>query len=307
MAKWILKAVIQKTISFLPYKEELNFFFQRYVTRGVALTDYHFECKLAAARDHVAYYHKYGTTPTSSAKALELGTGWYPIVPAMLFLAGFERTVSVDIRDWLTRDRQLIALQKILDYHDSGRLASYLPNIEADRLAVLRDTCAAPEQLTRGEINERIRLDTRVMDATRLTFPDDTFDFVCSNNTFEHVYPDVLASILAEFKRVVKPTGVMSHFVDLTDHFAHLDASIDIYHFLRFSRRQWSLIDNDIQPQNRLRWPDYLAMYHRLGIAIREESTTPGHEELIHDRRLHADYLDYSPEDLAISHGYIIS
>ncbi|MCP9236154.1 class I SAM-dependent methyltransferase [Lewinella sp. JB7] len=307
MANWLLKAAVQKTISYLPFKERVNFFFQKYITRGVDLTDEHFGYKLDAARDHVRYFRKYGQTPAAQARVLELGTGWYPIVPAALFLVGFERIVSVDIRNWMTAERQVIALRKLLAYHDDGRLATYLPGVLTDRLTVLRELCKTPESLTVDQISSRIRLDARVMDATRLDFPDDHFDLICSNNTFEHVYPKVLARILGEFKRVVKPNGVMSHFVDLSDHFAHLDSSINIYNFLRFSHRQWAMLDNSIQPQNRLRWPDYLAMYAALGIPVREQEVRPGNLANLRSVPVHADIGPYPDEELAISHGYLVS
>ncbi|MBB4080698.1 SAM-dependent methyltransferase [Lewinella aquimaris] len=306
MAKWMLKAAVQKAISYLPFKERVNFFFQKYVTRGVDLTDQHFQYKLEAARDHIRYYNKYGTVAREQARVLELGTGWYPIVPTMLFLAGFERTVSIDIRSWMTPERQLIGLRKVLAYHDDGRLAAYLPEVRPERLAVLREICTSPPAVDTA-ISDSILLDARVMDATRLDFPDHDFDLICSNNTFEHVYPTVLERILAEFRRVLKPNGVMSHFIDLSDHFAHLDPSINIYHFLRFSRQQWRLIDNDIQPQNRLRWPDYLAMYDRLNIPVVEEEILPGSPQLLGEVAVHREYAGYTPEQLAISHGYIVS
>ncbi|THH39958.1 class I SAM-dependent methyltransferase [Neolewinella litorea] len=307
MAKWWMKAVVQKAISFLPQRERVNFWFQRYVTRGVDLTDEHFGYKLDAARDHLAYYRKYGAAPPAQATALELGTGWYPIVPTLLFLAGFSRIVSLDIRNWLSRDRQHLALTRILDYHDRGLLADYLERVEPGRLAVLRQIVASPDRLTVAEVNDRLHLEARIMDATRLDFPDDSFDLICSNNTFEHIYPDVLRNILREFRRVVKPDGVMSHFIDLSDHFAHLDPDITIYNFLQFSRENWALVDNDIQPQNRLRWPDYRRMYAELDIPVREEAVRPGDLSALATVNVHPDIGNYSPEQLAISHGYLVS
>lgn len=47
----------------------------------------------------------------------------------------------------------------------------------------------------------------RVMDLTRLQYPDATFDVVCSADTIEHV-PD-LETALAEIKRVLKPSGAL--------------------------------------------------------------------------------------------------
>ncbi|WP_116107704.1 class I SAM-dependent methyltransferase [Lewinella sp. IMCC34191] len=306
MKKWVLKAVVQKAISYLPYKERINFFFQKYVTKGVELDDEHFGYKLEAARDHLRFYNKYATVPMAEATALELGTGWYPIVPTLLYLAGFDRVVSVDIRSWMTVDRQLIALRRILAYHADGRLARFVPDIRPDRLANLQRLSVDPPADI-AAFNAAIHLDARIMDARQLAFDDDTFDLICSNNTFEHVYPDVLRGILLEFKRVWKSGGVMSHFVDLSDHFAHMDDRITIYNFLRFSAKEWARIDNDIQPQNRLRWPDYVHMYRDVGLPIREEEVRTGDQTALSRVPVHPEFAHLSPEALAISHGYLIS
>ncbi|MEL7160106.1 MAG: class I SAM-dependent methyltransferase, partial [Bacteroidota bacterium] len=226
--------MIQKLISFLPFRERINFFFQKYVTKGVHLDDQHFLYKLDAARDHIRFYRAHGTVPPAEALVLELGTGWYPIVPTALFLAGFKATVSIDISNWMKLERQLIAITKILDYYDRGLLVDYIPEIQPGRLATLRELVENRNQLTVTKLNQVINLDYRIMDATKLDFADDTFDFICSNNTFEHIYVDVLREILREFKRTVKTTGVMSHFIDLSDHFAHMDGTINIYNFLRY-------------------------------------------------------------------------
>ncbi len=46
ISKWVLKAIVQKTISILPRPERANFLFQKYVTKGVHLTDEHFGYKI---------------------------------------------------------------------------------------------------------------------------------------------------------------------------------------------------------------------------------------------------------------------
>ncbi len=73
----------------------------------------------------------------------------------------------------------------------------------------------------------------------------------------------------------------MSHFVDMSDHFAHIDPSISVYHFLRFTERQWRWIDNGIQPQNRMRADDYLQLYADLDIPVMEEDCLPGDVEML--------------------------
>lgn len=130
---------------------------------------------------------------------------------------------------------------------------------------------------------------------------------MCSNNTFEHIPKIILIDILKEFKRLLKADGVMSHFIDLSDHFAHFDTSITTYNFLKFSEKQWDLIDNSIQPQNRMRWADYKKMYADLNIAIKIEETRPGDLAALNTITVDKGFAHLSKVELAISHGYLVS
>ena len=136
---------------------------------------------------------------------------------------------------------------------------------------------------------------------------DDSVDFICSNNTFEHIPETVLPGILREFKRVLKPFGAMSHFIDMSDHFAHSDPGISIYHFLKFSKKRWDLIDNRLQPQNRLRFRDYLDMYQEAGIPVTPEITGKGDPAQVAGMKIDGEFSGYSAEELAISHAYVIT
>ncbi|MCC6383697.1 MAG: class I SAM-dependent methyltransferase [Bacteroidia bacterium] len=77
-------------------------------------------------------------------------------------------------------------------------------------------------------------------DAGKHPLRNNSIDLLGSNNTFEHIYPDIRIPILIEFKQVGKRKGgVMSHFIDMSDHLVHSDKSINIYNFLQFSDRPW--------------------------------------------------------------------
>lgn len=86
----------------------------------------------------------------------------------------------------------------------------------------------------------------------------------------EHIPADVLERILVRFRELSATGTVMSHLIDLCDHYAYID-SVSVYHFLKYSDRAWRWIDNDIQPMNRLRASEYRALYERAGIPITEE------------------------------------
>lgn len=304
--KWIAKAIVQKTISVFPFKEKLNHVFQKHVTKGVQLTDEHFGNKLMHASDHIKYYKKYKGS-LDGIQVLELGSGWYPVVPIALYLSDVAQTDSMDIQSWMNANTIVTTIEKFKEWKDNGKLQSYLPEVNAQKWEVLMAMRGKEESMSLDDMLSQIHLKLHLKDARNTGFEKGSYDFICSNNTFEHIYGDVLINILREFKLVAKEGAFMSHFIDLSDHFAHFDKSINIYNFLKFSPKQWKTIDNSIQPQNRLRWKDYLKMYEKVGLPVTEEITREGDLELLAQVKVHKSYLDYTKQELAISHGYILS
>jgi len=304
--KWILKAIVQKTISFLPFSRDINYFFQKYVTKGVYLTDEYFYDRLEHARAHLDAFRKYSNRPLPSS-ILEIGTGWYPIVPVSFFLAGTEKIYSVDISFLISKQRLHTTLRRLAECHQADLLKNHI-QVLPERVSVMMDLLEQYDQLSLEEILNQLQIHYLVEDATRLSLPDQSIDLVNSNNTFEHIYPDTLVSILQQFKRVIrKDGGVMSHFIDMSDHFAHFDRSINIYNFLRFTDRQWKWIDNSIQPQNRLRIYDYKQIYSDLDISIDGESSRAGDPAALSTIPLAPEFSGQPLEEVAISHCHFIS
>ena len=301
---WRLKAVIQKSISFLPGKTTINRHLQQ-ITGGLALDDLQFQWKIEHARDHYTYYEQLGQVPLAEAKVLELGTGWYPIVPVYFYLQGCHSFDSIDIYQWLKAENYTATIAKFKAWRETGMLDAYVTSIDEGRWAVLMDILEG--QLSVDEINQRINFRPVLGDAASSTALASSYDLICSNNVLEHIYPVHLEPILARFHQMVAKGGIMSHFIDLSDHFAHSDESISIYNFLRFSQRQWQWIDNDIQPQNRLRWSEYIDMFRRLGIPNTIEDVRSGLSEVFTRSEVHDMYRDFTDEDLMISHGQIVS
>lgn len=304
MRRWIFKAILQKAISFLPGKHRLNYLFQKYVTKGVELTDHYFEDRLIHLRQHLSFVEKYKGDPTGM-HALELGTGWYPVVPMGFFLAGADLVHTVDVSRLMDKRKLLTTLHRFEQYRQQDRLEG-LP-IRPDRMAALRKLLeVAPGQSFEGLL-EALRMRYLVADARDLPLGAETVDLVCSNNTLEHIYPEVLRSILLELWRILRPEGMMSNFIDMSDHFAHLDPSITIYHFLGFSEETWRRIDNSIQPQNRWRITHYRNLYRELGIPITEELARPGDIAALRTVPVAAPFNAIPEAELAVSHCYVVS
>ena len=187
--------MVQKLISWLPNSQKVNFWFQKNVTKGVLLSDDHFQNKLTHAIDHVTYYHKHCSV--KPYRALELGSGWYPVIPIALFLNGVRDTVSIDISPLMNREAIITCISKYIEWRDKNLLGKLEDHIEPDRwqqMEALKDFKGSFEDLCR-----KLRLKLMVTDARATGLPDNTFDLVCSNNTYEHIYPEILKDIMNEF------------------------------------------------------------------------------------------------------------
>ena len=110
MPSWLLKAAVQGVISSLPASDRLNYLFQRHVTGSVVLSA---RCSSARSGSAPAIrsYQTARQGPGPPSLALELGTGWYPVVPVGLALTGVTRVVTVDVSSLLSpeRTRQVLA------------------------------------------------------------------------------------------------------------------------------------------------------------------------------------------------------
>lgn len=152
-----------------------------------------------------------------------------------------------------------------------------------------------------------VNLELEIGDARKLNIDPASVDLATSNNTFEHIYPEILEGILSKLWETTAQGGLMSHFIDMSDHFAHFDTTISIYHFLKFSKKQWALIDNTVQPQNRWRFVQYKQLYDKLGIPYAAGKIRAGDPGFVSSFPVHASFKHLPSEELAVSHGYLIS
>lgn len=308
MKKWVAKAIVQKVISWMPFSQRINFFFQKYVTKGVRLSDAYFEDRLKHAGEHIKNFK----TNNSEGKnfpliTLELGTGWYPVVPLCLFLVGSNEIYSIDINKLTNRKRLIECINKFVQYSEQKKLDAFF-TILPERLEKLSYIAAHEKDIPdENKLLKELGLNYLVGDARKLSLPDQYFDLIHSNNTFEHIYPTVLSEIVKQFSRAQKPGGIMSHFIDMSDHFAHNDKSISVYHFLRFSEKKWKWIDNSVQPQNRMRVSEYETLYRSLNIPYQITAIRAGDTETLEQMKIDQRFSVYPVEIWAVTHCTFVS
>lgn len=305
--KWHLKAIIQKTISFMPNGHKINHWFQKNITKGVYLGDEYFYDRLEHVKHHLGAFNKFCGS-IEGKKTLELGTGWYPVIPFSFFLSGAAEINTLDISNLTNKEKLNDTIGRFIELIEKDTLKDYI-DAKPERVAILQEVYKNFESLSFDEILSKLHINYLIVDARSVKhLSDNSIDLVHSNNTFEHVYPTILKDILKEFKRLVKTDGLQSHFVDMSDHFAHFDKSINIYNFLQYSNKAWdNVIDNSIQPQNRWRFAQFVDLYKDLEIPLTDTEIREGDIEAVKSLKIHPDFSKFNTKDLAISHCYLYS
>ena len=144
-------------------------------------------------------------------------------------------------------------------------------------------------------------------DARALELPSASLDLICSNNTLEHIPAAVIASMLTEFRRLLRPPGVMSHFIDMADHYALFDRKITRYNFLRYPEPAWRLFNNELHYQNRLRLADFRALHEQRGFEVLEEENRREPLAVLRSVPLAERFAGYDEDELAVYDSWMVS
>ena len=140
-------------------------------------------------------------------------------------------------------------------------------------------------------------------DASSTNFKNNSLDACISTNTLEHIPNEEIVQIFNELYRVLKPNGIVSAYIDYTDHYAHSDSSITNLNYLMFSDYQWKKYNHRVHFQNRMRHYDYLDIFDNCGFKIIEEEVFYGEGDFpnnVDDKFLN------KPKTVAASAGYFV-
>ncbi len=299
---WKTKAFVQGALSHLPAGKNWNQAIQRHITKSLVLDQAKFRTKLGFARGHWRNLAR-AKNRRESPEVLELGTGRFPIVPLYMFLCGAARVVSLDIigllRDDTVRDTLLMYRSHLAEGH--------LPEARPERARQLLQAIAAGECCLGMDILPRFHIETVIGDASHTGLPAHTFDLLASNTTLEHIPREMLRAILAHFGDLARPGAMMSHFIDMRDHYAEWDHSITVYNFLRYSQADWRWFNNSLLYQNRLRISDYRSLHAQAGWDMVWEEADPGSASELDRVPLASEFRRYAEEDLLAPTCWMVS
>jgi SAM-dependent methyltransferase len=261
---WKAKAVLGRALSALPGHSTLYYLAQRHLMRSLPMPDPDFRIRVEAACWHLGNYQQHGRQPLGKATFLEFGAGWDLVIPLTFASAGVGHQVLLD-RDPLARvelvDSSLARLHAMVSA-DTRPPACALPD-----LAGLPASGPRPGDLASWLAGLRIEYRAPA-DARATGLPDAACDTVTNTATLEHIPEPAIAQIMHEMFRVLRPGGILSCEIDLSDHFSHSDPSISPWHFLRYSERDWRWLNSDLLYQNRLRASVHISLIRAAGFEI---------------------------------------
>lgn len=228
---------------------------------------------LAFHRELCDIAENYLQKDTNEISVLDIGCG-QTAAQTLLFTADGASAIGVDV-EVPTYRMGLGTIAKVVRTNGTERaVKSLVRHFLFDRKFFQELSLRSGHRLPFG------RLDARLMDATELSFPDDSFDFVFSAWTFEHI-ADVSAAV-GHVNRVLKPSGIA--WVN-----AHLFPSLSGGHNLewhhpdeRASRKvpPWDHLRDNRYPVNtylnKMRLDDYRRVFAESIDVIDESLTVEG-------------------------------
>ncbi|HLU12311.1 MAG TPA: methyltransferase domain-containing protein [Oceanobacillus sp.] len=302
--RWLLKALAQGVISHLPRQDWINIQFQKRVTKSIIPSQKALARRLKWCAEHLVYYRRNAESDSLPETVLELGTGWFPTVPIGMYLCGVRKVYSIDIRR-LSDPAYFDAMLRILSEYPHEELKAILPDLQDERFAALKQIANTAK--SQHEALEQMQIELLIADARHTDFPDASVDYVISNTTLEHIPYPILVELFQEFHRILKPDGLMSHIIDMSDHYQHFDHSITGYNFLRYNDFVWSLLNNPLQYQNRLREPDYRNLHATTGFRIVEQENRSGSVDELKHIKLAKRFDAYSQDEILVKSARMIS
>lgn len=261
--KWIAKAALQKMFSIIPGGRNLNYVFQRHIVKALPCSDIDFFNKITIALHHCTVLNRHIVGRAfNSLSFYEFGAGWDMLTPLIYFMYGVQQQTIADIHFNLKLELINHTMQRLSLHHD----------------AVERLAGKTLQRIDPTPVNNITDLQSRFgitycapMDARSTGFTANSIDVLTTTSVLEHIPVVDIPAILSESYRALKSDGIISFIIDPKDHYWFFDKSITMFNFLKFSDTLWSLFNTNAVYQNRLRYSDYINLFHEAGFVILEE------------------------------------
>ncbi|MDA3843063.1 MAG: class I SAM-dependent methyltransferase [Candidatus Kapabacteria bacterium] len=297
---WKYKAFLQKSFDMIPFGRNLNYFMQRNITKNLPVDDNTFFQKFKFSFAQHKKIGQISSLDMKNIKSLEFGAGWDLLTPLSYYMLAVKEQIVIDLFHNMKTDLINNSIQRFVENKSE---------LEKKHSLLLRDI---PDKTISGyeDLNDNFGIKYMApVNAAKTGFEDNSFDYITSLSTLEHVPESEINGILNECYRILKPGGVLSCIVDLRDHYSYFDQSISIYNFLKYSDKQWKLYNHDLQYQNRLRNSDYKDIVNSTKFRIAEYNISECdsvEKEQLENLALNDKYINNSIDDMGIKEIWML-
>jgi len=294
---WRAKAAIQGVLSVVPGGDSLNYVLQSRVTHSLPVGESVLVENVETAQSHLRAVVEHLHLPLGEAAFYEFGAGWSLGVPIALAGLGVTNQTLVDIRALARPDLVGDIVRRLPPAGErvgtSLRLAPW--PAESDLASALRAygiAYMAP------------------CDARSTGLESASIDVVTSTSTFEHIPKADIVPILSECRRILKPSGVMSAWIDYKDHYASFDDRIGPYNFLTFDQKAWRRYSPSLQYQNRLRHREYVDLFEEAGFEILQLEVIEADQrdlDALAGLDIDPSFSGFTPEELGVRDAHFVA
>jgi methyltransferase family protein len=248
--KWTNKAFIQRVLSNIPIGKSIYYVGQFYFG---SLRHYNIEGKMHQGNRLLKALDGSGVA-IEGLSAVEIGTGWAPVIPMLFWLFGQKVCNTYDISSLLSPLLVIETAKQLLEHPFAKTPPIKLNNPVAfeERRQLLNKLITTGA--SGNDILEYCGINYHApCDASKTGLANQSVDIIYSNTVLEHVPPDELNGLFAESHRILSQNGYILHLIDMSDHFAHSDPTISSINFLQFSEKAFAKYNTCFLYQNRLR------------------------------------------------------
>ena len=247
----------------------------------------------------VARFNAAGIRPPGVV--VEQGTGWHGLDLVLFHLAGARRIVTCDTTPWLREE--LVRYNARTSRAWTGIVKRWVgvdPDAVDERAERLRRDAARPWPGLLASLGVTMRV-ARSMD--RSETESDSVDLFYSDSVLQFMEPGDLETLAREARRFLKASGVSYHVIDCFDLHARKDGRIPRLAYLAWPEPAWRLMTSRyLNYQNRLRMPEFAALFACHGLPSRVTHAIVDAEDLDYARRRlahHARFAGMTPEEIA--------
>jgi hypothetical protein len=299
---WLHKVIGYKLLGACPFGDSVYHAAQRTVTRSLEVTAPRVAQKCQVGLDYLERLRTDVPAFRDSSWAhIDIGGGWMPTIPLLLYAHGIQRQLLCDVR-WNMRIQTVAEVVTVFNR---------IIRTEPFGTVVRR----APPEVLPGQTLEgyfatlgiEYRAPFSIADMHRVGGPR----LVTCTQVLQYLRPDSARQLFRDVAGAIRCGGIFAATIHLYDLYADTDPTLNPYNKYRYSEAVWEkLINGRFLSFNRLTAPDYRRLLEDSGLKpVRFEVTPARPEDLAALRKVPLDrrFRSIPEEQLGTRHLLMIA